>query len=129
MNLEPELIPEPLWNMSAAWPRTGVRILCPACDHARHFARAGQLGQAAAALSTPRESTASASQGRALQAKAGEVWQRRSRLAWTVRVSESLLEHHPVLAVLDGRHGVPGDGRTKVTLADQQARARAAGLP
>jgi hypothetical protein len=31
---------------------TGLRILCPPCDHARHFARAGQLGQAVAVLST-----------------------------------------------------------------------------
>jgi hypothetical protein len=182
MNLEPELIPEPLWNISAAsllgrksrawrdirsaalaaaddtcsacgevtpggkymvcdelWSYdetdgvatlTSVRILCPACDHARHFARAGQLGQAATALSTlARVNGISESGARALQVKAGEVWQRRSRLAWTVRVSESLLKHHPVLAVLDGRHGVPGEGRTKVTLADQQARARATGRP
>ncbi len=97
MNLEPELIPEPLWNISAAsllgrkskawrdirsaalaaaddtcsacrkatpggkymvcdelWPYdttdgvaalTGVRILCPACDHARHFARPDNSGR------------------------------------------------------------------------------------
>lgn len=181
MNLEPELIPEPLWNVSAAsllgrkskawrdirsaalaaaddtcsacgevapggkymvcdvvvlqrdrWRghATAVRILCPACDHARHFARAGQLGQAAAALSTlARVNGISEAGARTLQAKAGEVWERRSRLAWTVRVRESLLEQYPVLAALDGQHGVPGEGRTKVALADQQARARTTQLP
>jgi hypothetical protein len=109
---------------------TAVRILCPACDHARHFARAGQLGQAAAALSTlARVNGISEAGARALQAKAGEVWERRSRLAWTVRVSESLLEQYPVLAALDGQHGVPGEGRTKVALADQQAHARTTQLP
>lgn len=173
MTLDPELIPEPLWRLSAAgllgrkskaWREIrssalqaagnacsscgemtpggkfmvcdelwsydeqqavatliGVRILCPACDHARHFARAAQLGKSAAALDTlARVNEISQEHARALQAKALTLWKRRSALAWTVHVSEPFLATYPALAPLDGQHGTPGDGRAKVALADQQ---------
>jgi hypothetical protein len=174
MKLDPDLIPEPLWNISAAsllgrkskaWREirsnalqaagnacstcdqatpggkfmvcdevwtydeqqaeaalTGVRILCPACDHARHFARAGQLGKGADALAMlARVNGISEEQARALQAEAHAAWVRRSRQAWTVRVSEPLLTAYPALAVLDEQRGTPGEGRAKVALTDQQA--------
>lgn len=175
MSLEPELIPEPLWRISAArllgskskawrgirsaalaaandtcsacgeaapggkhmvcdevWSYdeqhavatlTGMRILCPACDHARHFARAAQLGRAADALSTlARVNGITEQEARAIQKRAHDLWERRSRLAWTVRVSEPLLVQYPVLAVLDGQHGNPGEGRARAGLADRRAQ-------
>jgi hypothetical protein len=136
VNLKPELIPEPLWNISAAaligrkskaWRQirsdaltgsgnacsacgevtadgkhmvcdelwdygeqhgvatlTGVRILCPACNFARHFARAAQLGKGADALATlTRVNGISKAEARALQDDAEKAWKRRSRRAWT----------------------------------------------
>jgi len=174
VNLEPELIPEPLWGISAArllgrkskaWReiRSGplaagggacaacgetppggkfmvcdelwsydeqqetatlasVRILCPACDHARHFARAGQLGAGADALrALARVNGISEEKARAMQAETLKIWRKRSRLAWTVRVDQTLLDGYPALAVLSGQRGVPGQGRDKVNLADRQA--------
>lgn len=172
MKLAPELIPEPLWNISAArllgrrskaWREirsnalqaadntcsacgemtpggkfmvcdelwsydeqqgeatlTGVRILCPSCDHARHFARAQQLGMGPDALAAlARVNGISEERARVLQAEAQAVWVRRSRLSWTVRVSDSFLTAYPALATLDGQRGAPGEGRAKVALADQ----------
>lgn len=177
MRLDPELIPEPLWAISAArllgrksksWRQirssalesaddtcsacremipggkgmvcdelwsydekqkvatlTGVRILCPGCDHARHFGRAGQLGIGGDALATlARVNGISEEQARALQAEATAVWRRRSALAWTVRVSEPFLAACPALAPLNGQHGAPGQGQAKVKRADQQAARR-----
>lgn len=174
MKLDPELIPEPLWNISAArlfgrksktWREirssalqaadntcsacgevtpggkymvcdelwsydeqreeatlTGVRILCPACDHARHFARAGQLGKGADALATlARVNGISEERARKLQTEAHAVWLRRSRLAWTVRVTEAFLTAYPALAPLDGQRGAPGEGRVKVAVTDRHS--------
>lgn len=172
MPLEPELIPEPLWNISAAhllgrkskawrdiraaalqaadntcsacgemtpggkfmvcdelWSYdeqqatvmlTGVRILCPACDHARHFARAAQLGQGVQALETlARVNGVSVKRAQEMQAAASAMFTRRSRLTWTVRVDAALLAANPVLAALEGQRGAPGDGRAKVAAADR----------
>lgn len=65
----------------------------PACDHARHFARAGQLGAGADALrALARANGISEEKARALQAEALKIWRKRSRLAWTVRVDQTLLD-------------------------------------
>jgi hypothetical protein len=173
VNLEPELIPEPLWHISAArllgrkskaWRHirsdalaeaggacavcseappdgkymvcdelwsyeeqqgvatlAGVRILCPACDHARHFARAGQLGLGGDAVRTLAGVNGINEHGaRALQAEAMKVWRRRSRLTWTVCVAPSVLERYPALAALSGQGGIPGQGRGRVNRADSQ---------
>jgi hypothetical protein len=83
----------------------GVRILCPACGFARHFARAWQLGKGADALATlARVNGISAAQTRALQDEALAHWRRRSQRAWTVRVGQKLLRRYPVLAAVDGQH-------------------------
>jgi len=58
---------------------------------------------------------------RAMQAEALKIWRKRSPLAWTVRVDQTLLDGYPALAVLSGQRGVPGHGRDKVNLADRQA--------
>lgn len=85
---------------------TGVRILCPACDFARHFARAGQLGKGADALATlARVNGISTAQARALQDEALAQWRRRSRRAWTVRVGREFLRRYPVLDAVDGQRG------------------------
>jgi hypothetical protein len=173
--LDPELIPEPLWAISAArlfgrkskswrpirssalesagdtcsacremipggkgmvcdelWSYdegqkvatlTGVRILCPGCDLAHHFAR-GSSVSAAMLLPRSRVNGISGEQARALQAEATAVWRRHSALAWTVRVSEPFLAACPALAPLNGQHGAPGQGQAKVKRADQQAARR-----
>jgi hypothetical protein len=174
VTLAPELIPEPLWGISAAkllgrkskawrdirsdalraaqgacascgtappggrymvcdeiWSYdedrriaelTSVRMLCPACDHARHFARAGQLGLGAEALQTlARVNNISELDARTRQEHALSAWQRRSRLAWDVTVRQPLLDQYPVLAILAGQHGSPGEGRSKVTVADKKS--------
>jgi hypothetical protein len=174
MRLEPELIPEPLWGISASrllgrksksWREirasalasagdacaacdqespggrgmvcdelwkyddqeqvaelSGVRILCPACDHARHFARAGQLGLAAEALRTlALVNGITEHRALALQQKAMRDWARRSSRSWTVRVARPFADRYPALAVLDGRTGAPGQGREKVSVIDGQA--------
>lgn len=176
-NLTPELIPEPLWNISAAvlagrtstaWRQirssaladagdacsacgevsaggkymvcdelwdydeqhgvatlTGVRILCPACNLARHFARAAQLGKGAGTLAAlARANGISEAEARAIQDDAVMVWKRRSRRSWTVRVSGDLLSRYPFLAKLDGQSGAPGHGRAKTAAADEQAAGR-----
>ncbi len=173
----PELIPEPLWSISAAavlgrksaaWRQirsdalaacgescgacgevtpggkymvcdelwdydeehgcatlAGVRILCPACDFARHFARAGQLGKGADALATlARVNGISTAQARALQDEALAQWRRRSQRAWTVRVGQEFLRRYPVLAAVDGQRGAPGHGRAKAAAADEQVARR-----
>lgn len=177
VGFRPELIPEPLWNISAAallgrkskaWRQVrsdaltsagdgcsacgevsaggkhmvcdelwdydeqhdvatlgGVRILCPACDFARHFARAGQLGRGAGALATlARVNGISKAEARALQDEALAEWKRRSRRAWTVRVSGELLRRYPALARVDGQRGAPGHGRAKAAAADERAVRR-----
>jgi hypothetical protein len=182
VSFRPELIPEPLWNISAAallgrksraWREiradalndsgdacsacggvtpggkymvcdelwdydeqhgvatlASVRILCPACDSARHFERAGQLGKGADALATlARVNGISEEEARALQDDAVTQWKRRSRRSWTVRVSEELLLRYAVLARVDGQGGAPGHGRAKVRAADEQAARRRKGAP
>jgi hypothetical protein len=105
----------------------GVRILCPACDFARHFARAGQLGKGADALATlARVNGISTAQARALQDEALAQWRRRSRRAWTARVSEELLRCYPLLAAVDGQRGAPGHGRAASRQAAQDAAATTA---
>lgn len=102
-----------------------VRILCPACDFARHFARAAQLGKGADALATlARVNGISKAEACALQDEAVAEWKRRSRRAWTVRVSEGLLRRYPRLGKVDGQRGAPGHGRAKVTAADEPAASR-----
>lgn len=104
---------------------TGVRILCPACDFARHFARAAQLGKGADAIATlARVNGISTAEARALQDEAVAEWKRRSRRAWTVRVSGELLRRYPALARVDGQGGAPGHGRAKVAAADERAARR-----
>jgi hypothetical protein len=101
---------------------SGVRILCPACDHARHFARAAQLGLAAEALRTlATVNGISPENARSLLDDAAKIWRRRrSRLAWTVQVSQKLLDRYAALEVLSGQRCVPGEGRSKVSLADRR---------
>ena len=100
---------------------SSVRMLCPACDHARHFARAGQLGQAADALQTlARVNNISDQAARERQEQARSAWRRRSRLSWDVTVSPALLDRYAALVILAGQHGSPGEGRDKVNLADSK---------
>jgi hypothetical protein len=177
VGFRPELIPEPLWNISAAallgrksaaWRQirsdaladagdacsacgevtvggrrmvcdelwaydeqhgvatlAGVRILCPACDSARHFARAAQLGKGAEALAAlARVNGISTAEARVLQDEARAEWEQRSRCAWTVRVSAGLLRRYPALAKVDGQGGTPGHGRGRVAAADERTARR-----
>lgn len=177
VRFRPELIPEPLWNISAAailgrksaaWRQiradalsaagdacsacgevtrggrhmvcdelwdydeqrgiatlAGVRILCSACDFARHFALAARLGKGPDALATlARVNGISEAEAAALQDQAQAEWERRSRRAWVVRVSGELLRRYPVLGKVDGQGGAPGHGRAKVAAADERAARR-----
>jgi hypothetical protein len=82
---------------------------------------ARHLGPAADALQTPaRVNGIIQDSARARQAEALKVWQRRSLVAWTVRVGQTLLDRYPARAVLGGQRGVPGQGRAKAHLADRQ---------
>jgi hypothetical protein len=102
---------------------SGVRVLCPACDHARHFARAGQLGLAADALQILAQvDNISDQAARERQEQARSAWRRRSRLSWDVTVSPALLDRHAALVILAGQHGSPGEGRDKVNLAASKLR-------
>jgi len=82
----------------------------------------GSWGAAADALrALARVNGISEEKARAMQAEALKIWRQRSRLAWTVRVDQTLLDGYPALAVLPGQRGVPGQGRDEDNLSDRQA--------
>jgi len=167
LRLVPELIPEPLWGLSAcrflgstsaAWRAiraaalqaagnacaacgfaspggryqrgdelwaydepegiatlTGVRVLCPPCDSARHFGLAQVRGYGAEALEHLAEVNGLDEAGaQQLREHAWEDWDRRSELAWTVEVAPELVERFPALAGLRGLRGEPGEGDQRV---------------
>lgn len=93
----------------------GFRILCPACDKARHFGLAGLIDRAELALDQlAAVNGIDLAAARRLQRNAGRDWVRRSALAWTIKVDPALLEAWPALEVLVGARGVPGEGRERL---------------